>query len=219
MRRTPAVQTALFLLMTLLAGCGPAGRGKGPLGEGGEAAEGREFLTVDFEQGRTLRYKFVSSRDITIGWDAPQTTRRPGRGADDKSSESMEVVVLYRATEVDPYGLSTVEATCESVRVRRSKGSPRDAVVGPTGKIEDYSQLDDLLKEIGERAFRTDAKRGRIKEPDMIGDFVASQWFLWDAISSIERPSEGVTAGQSWKSKLSVPTPMVIVLTLARFTP
>lgn len=181
----------------------------------------REFLTVDFEEGRTLRYKFVSSRDITVGWDAPAATPRPGRRSADKSFESMEVVMRYRALEVDPYGLTTVEATCESVRVSRSKGSRKDAVlslkgktftfaVGPTGKIEDYSQLDKLLKKIGEKAFRADTARGRIKEPDMIGDFVASQWFLWDAISSIEKPSEGVTAGQSWKSKLSVPTPMVM---------
>jgi len=201
--------------MIVLAGCGPRGDVPRPLGAG------RELLTVDFEKGQTLRYKFLSSRDITIGWNAPQTTPRLAGRAGDESSESMEVVMLYRALEVDPYGLTTVEATCESVRVSRSKGSRKDAVqslagktftlaVGPTGRIEDYSQLDKLLKQIGEKAFRTDAERGRIKEPDMIGDFVAWQWFLWDAISSIEKPSEGVAAGQIWTSKLSVPTPMVM---------
>ncbi len=213
MKRTPVVLTVV--LVTVLAGCGPAGLKKGPLGEG------REFLTVDFEKGRTLRYKFVSSRDMTIGWDSPGIVPRPGRRAGDKSSESMEVVMLYKALEVDPYGLTTVEASCESVKVSRSKGPRTDAVkslvgktftltVGPTGKIEDYSQLDKLLKEIGKEAFRTDTERGRTKEPEMIADFIASQWFLWDAISSIEKPSEGVRVGQSWKSKLSVPTPMVM---------
>jgi len=213
LKRTPVA--LMVLLMIALAGCGPIGDVQRPLGAG------RDFLTVDFEKGRTLRYKFVSSRDITIGWDAMETTVRPGGRAGDRSSESMEVVMLYRAFEVDPYGLTTVEATCESVKVSRSKGSRKDAMqslagktftlaVGPTGKIEDYSQLDKLLKQIGEKAFRTDTERGRIKEPDMIGDFVAWQWFLWDAISSIEKPSEGVTAGQIWKSRLSVPTPMVM---------
>jgi hypothetical protein len=107
------------------------------------------------------------------------------------------------------------------VNVTRSKGPRKDAVehfagktftlaVGPTGKIEDYSQLDKLIKEIGKKAFLPNSDRGRIKELDMIGDLVASQWFLWDAVSSLERPSEGVGAGQSWKSKLSVPTPMVM---------
>lgn len=213
MKRTPVVLTVM--LMTILAGCGPKSAREGSLGAD------REFLTVDFEKGRALRYKFVSSRDITIGWDAMENTPRPGRRDGDKSTESMEVVMLYRAIDVDPYGLTTIEATCESVRVSRSKGSRKDAVqslagkkftltVGPTGKIEDYSQLDTLLKEIGEKTFRTDTERGRIKEPDMIGDFVASQWFLWDAISSVDKPSEGVTVGQNWKSKLSVPAPMVM---------
>ena len=213
MKRTPVALTGL--LMIALAGCGPRGDVAGPLGAG------RELLTVDFEKGRTLAYKFASSRDITIGWDTSVTTPRPGGRTDDKFSESMEVVMLYRATDVNHYGLTTIEATCKSVRVSRSKGSRKDAVqslagrtftlaVGPTGRIEDYSQLDKLLKQIGEEAFRPETDRGRIKEPDMIGDFVAWQWFLWDAISSIERPSEGVKAGQSWKSKLSVPTPMVM---------
>jgi len=201
LKRTPVVITVV--LMTVLPGCEPGSGRKGPLGAG------REFLTVDFEKGRTLR------------WDAPETTARPGGRAGDKSSESMEVVMLYRALEVNHYGLTNIEAICESVKVSRSKGSRKDAVqslagktftlaVGPTGRIEDHSQLDKLLKQIGEKAFRTGTERGRIKEPDMIGDFVAWQWFLWDAISSIEKPSEGVTAGQSWKSKLSVPAPMVM---------
>jgi len=67
-----------------------------------------------------------------------------------------------------------------------------------------------LIKQVGEKAFRPDTSKGRIKEPDMIGDFIATQWFLWDSISSIEKASKGVSPGQSWKSKLSVPTPMVM---------
>ena len=129
--------------------------------------------------------------------------------------------MAYKPIKVDSYGLTTIEATCKSVKVSRSKGSRKDAVqslagrtftvtVGPTGGIEDYSQLDSLLKEIGEKAFRPESDRGRIKEPDMIGDFVASQWFLWDSISSIERPAEGVEIGRSWNSQLSVPAPMVM---------
>lgn len=213
LKSTSAVLT--IVLLTVLAGCGPPGAEKGLLGKG------REFLTVDFEDSRTLRYKFVSSREITIGWDMPQTPSRPGTRTTDKSTESMEVVMAYTPIEANPYGLTTVKATCESVKVARSKGPRKDAVqslsgktftltVGPTGRIEDYSQLDTLLKEIGEKAFRADSGEVRTKEPDMIGDFVATQWFLWDAVSRIEQPSEGVVVGQSWKSKLSVPTPMVM---------
>ena len=129
--------------------------------------------------------------------------------------------MAYTPIEIEPYGLTKVKATCESVKVARSKGPNRDAVenlagksytftVGPTGKIEDYSQLDQLLKELGKKAFRANTDQGRIKEPDMIGDVVATQWFLWNAVSSIEKPSQGVEIGQSWTSKLSVPTPMVM---------
>jgi len=185
------------------------------------AAPTGELLTVDFQQGQTLRYKFVSSRDIVVDWEPTKTKARRGKDSTNKSSESMEMVVAYTPVEVDPYGLTTVKATCESVKVKRSKKTHKDAVeslpgksfmftVNATGKIEDYSQLDELVRELGKKAFDPSTKRGRIKNPDMIADFVSTQWFLWDSVSSIEKASEGVLAGQSWKSKLSVPTPMVM---------
>ena len=215
MLRRVRVLVPTVILLTAFAGCGPTDSVKRPLDED------REVLTVDFKPGGILKYRFVSSRDIVIGWDAPKTIRRPGPNASDKFSESLEVVMIYRAIEADPYGLTKIEADCESVKVSRTKGPRKDAVqslagktftltVGPTGRIEDYSQLDRLLKEIGEKAFRTDTDGGRIKDPEMIGDFVASQWFLWDSIAGIEKPSKGVKVGRSWKSKLSVPTPMVM---------
>jgi hypothetical protein len=199
------------LVLSILAGCKTATEEELP-------AEQGELLTVDFYAGQTLRYKFVSSREITVEWDTTAAKSRSGRPVSDKSTESLEIIMAYTPIEVDPYGLTKVKATCESVKVARSKGPQRDAVdnlagktftltVGPTGKIEDYSQLDELLKEIGKKAFRPNTD---IKEPDMVCDFVATQWFLWDAVSSIEKPSRGLTVGQSWTSKLSVPTPMVM---------
>jgi len=149
-----------------------------------------------------------------------------GKNNVEKLSESMEMIVAYTPTEVDPYGLTTIKATCESVNIKRDSKAGRNAVkndaveyaagrsftftVGPRGKIEDYSQLNELIKQMGEKAFRPNTERGRIKEPDMISDFVATQWFLWDAVSSIENYAEDISIGQSWKSKLSVPTPMVM---------
>lgn len=198
-----------------LAGCGPITRGGKP------SRKGREFLTIEFQPGRTLRYKFVSSREITIDLEAARGASGSGKNATDTSSESMEMIVSYTPIEIDPFGLTKIKATCESVRVTRSKGPHRDPVqslpdktfvlaVGPTGKIEDYSGLDELIKEIGELVFRAGTGGSRIKEPDMIGDFIASQWFLWDAVSSVEEPSKGVAVGESWTSKLSIPTPMVM---------
>ena len=189
-------------------------------------AEQKQLFTVDFQQGQMLRYKFVSSRKINVNWNPTKAGAKPSKGRTGKSSESMEMVVAYTPVEVDPYGLTIIEATCESVRIRRSSddGRPtvrRDAVqgfsgktyrftVGPTGKVEDYSQLDRLIREIGKKAFRSGGKTQRIKEPDMISDFIATQWFLWDSISSIEKPAKGISIGHSWSSKLSVPTPMVM---------
>jgi len=163
----------------------------------------------------------MSSRDIEVDWSFAQDDAKKAKSKVDKSRESMEMIVAYTPVEVGRYSLTTIKATCESVKVRRKqRRSTKDAVeslsgksfiitVSPTGKIEDYSQLDELIREIGKKAFRTGGREGRIKEPDMISDFVATQWFLWDVIASIEKPLDGVSVGRSWTSKLSVPTPMV----------
>jgi hypothetical protein len=141
---------------------------------------------------------------------------------------------------VDPYGASTIRATVEVVQAVRSGGrasrNSADAVetaqgksftlqVDPRGRITEAAELTALIQEMGQRAFRTDTSAGRVKEPDMIWDFIASQWFLWDAVSTVERPAAGVAVGQTWSSRLSVPTPMVtrlarnVVYTLAEVRP
>ena len=203
-----------ILSFSIFSGCEPKTLLEEPSGKE------KAFLTIDFLEGQTLRYRFTSSRDIIIDWDPTQEDSEQRNSPTNKSSESVEMVVAYTPIEVDPYGLTTIKADYESVKVRRSDSTQKDAVecfsgktavftVGPTGKIEDYSQLDSLIKEIGEKAFLPESDRGRIKQQDMICDFVATQWFLWDSVSSIENASEGLSIGQSWTSKLSVPTPMV----------
>lgn len=218
------MKTALTLFSALLliaiVGCEPGIGGKKPL------PGKKKLITVKFQQGQTLEYKFVSSRDIELNWGPTKRGSKPGPDKVDKSSESMDMVVAYTPIKVDPNGLTTIKATCKSVNVRRTssktglRGTSGDAVenlpgtsftftVEPTGKIVDYSQLEKLIKEIGEKAFRPEDTRGRIKEPDMISDFTATQWFLWDSISSMEKTAKKVRAGQSWTSQLSIPTPMV----------
>ena len=208
-----ALSIFTVLGLSILAGCnGTAGK--------------KEFLTVDFQKDQALRYRFVSSRDVYVNWGAVKSGSKADKSKVDKSSESMDMVVAYTPVKIEPYGLTTIKATCESVKITRSSRKGRQAArkdaaegfsgqtftftVGPTGKIDDYSQLDELIREIGKKAFRPSSKRARVKEPDMIGDFIATQWFLWDSVSSIEKAAEGVSVGQSWKSKLSVPTPMVM---------
>lgn len=213
MKTTPIILA--IVVLSISPGCGPRAENKETL------SNGKELLTVDFQNGQTLRYKFVSSRDIIVDLDPTGKLSKAGKSIPNKSSESMEMITAYTPIEIDPYGLTTIKANCEMVKVARSKGPRTDAVehlagktftftVGPAGKIEDYSQLDALIKEIGKKAFRQNTRSGRIKEPDMICDFVATQWFLWDSVSSIEESSKGVKIGQSWKSKLSIPAPMVM---------
>jgi len=184
------------------------------------------LLTVDFQQNQTLEYKFTSIRVTKIDWDPTKSAAESTGTTITEYPESMEMVVAYTPIQVDPYGLTTIKATCKSVEVTRSRGpggraDRKDAVeslpgesftftIGPTGKIEDYSQLKQLIQKIGKEAFREDESQGRIKEPDMIDDFIATQWFLWDSISSLESSTEGVEVGQTWKSVLSVPTSMVL---------
>lgn len=215
MKLKTALPILTIVIMGISGGCEPGTGVKEPL------IKNKELLTVDWQDGRRLEYKFVSRREITLDWDPTGKRTKSDKSTPDKSIESMEMLVAYTPIEIDPYGLTTVEATCKSVKVVRSKGPQKDAVehlagktftftVGPTGKIEDHAQLDELLKEIGKKAFTTGPDGSRIKEPDMICDFVATQWFLWDSVSSLKDPSKGVAVGQSWQSKLSVPSPMVM---------
>ena len=228
------MKTALIiftaLVLCILAGCdGTAEKAekKEPLTVKIEPLQkGKELLTIDFKKDQSLRYRFVSSRDIALDWDPAKSKSKPGQSSTDKSTESMEMVVVYTPIDIDPYGLTTIKATCESVKATRSKSTGRrtvrsDAVeilpgktftltVNPVGKVEDNSKLNELIKQLGQKAFRANSRMGRVKEPDLIADFVATQWFLWDSVSSIEKPAEGISVGQSWNSKLSVPTPMVM---------
>jgi len=184
-----------------------------------EEKEKKELFSVDFQENQTLRYAFISSREIETSWPSASSKKSV-----DKNFESVEITVAYTPVKVDLYGLTTIKATCESVRASRKPGSSKtkgDAVVhfgnksytftvNPVGKIVDNSELYELIPEIGKKAFRSSTEKGRIKEPDMIWDYITTQWFLWDSVSSIEEPAEGVSIGQSWKSKLSIPMPMVM---------
>jgi hypothetical protein len=179
------------------------------------------FLTVDFEKGQSLKYKFVSHRSITTDWGKSKQGTKTTQNIK-RSSERAEMVFSYLPTEVDPYGITIVEAKCESVSVSRDGegASNRDALknlrgktftlnVDSRGAIQDYSSLRDLAYQIGEQAFRSNTS-SRIKDPDMVRDLIATQWFLWDSVSSLENPAEGVIEGQSWQSQLSVPMPMLV---------
>lgn len=187
--------------------------------------KGRVYLTVDFPPGQTLRYRFVSRRQISLDWDPNAATTK---NRVQEHTEQMEMVIAYTPVEVDAHGVSTVRATVESIQATRSGGptgraTGADAVtssqgksctiqVDPRGRIIDANELRTLIQTMGEKAFRSVPAGGRTKDPDMVGDFVAGPWFLWDAVATIPLPAEGLVIGQTWPSQLPAPTPMVMRL-------
>ena len=179
LRRTLTI--FIVAVLCIIAGC-----------NGGNAVE-KELFTIDFHEGQTLRYKFVSTRSVVVNWGRVGKGRRNVKDKVDKFFESMDTIVAYTPVEIDPYGLTTVKATCESVTVKRNpqKSRRRDPAegfagktftftVGPAGKIADYSQLRKLLAEVGKKAYRQGPRGGKIKDLDMIVYFVATQWYCWD---------------------------------------
>jgi hypothetical protein len=203
--------------VAIIGGCGPAQKS-------GNAPR-KTLLTVDFKPEQTLKYKFVSSRNMAVDW-GPMRGQDPKSTKINKSSETLEMVVTYTPVTVDPYGVSKIKAQCVSASTRRSSDSSRpqnwqDAAetfegkswiftVDARGKITDNAQFIEVLHQAGQRAFRADRSKGLIKEPDMLYDVIAMQWFLWDSISSRPNPSKSVSIGDKWKSLLSAPATMIL---------
>jgi len=182
--------------------------------------KGPLLLSVDFKPDVPLKYSFVSERQVTLDLDSSSKGRRGSKGF----TEKLEMEIVYRPIEIDPYGYSTIEATCNSAKVTRGpRGGGRgrsDAVesvagasftikITPTGEIVDYTSLENLVKELGTEAFDKGSKRGRVKDPDMIMDFLATQWYLWNAVSSIKNPLKGLKKGHTWNSQMLAPMPFV----------
>jgi hypothetical protein len=178
----------------------------------------KELLAVEFKPDTTLRYKFVSARDVTLEVQTgdPQTM-----------AEKLELVIAYRPVEVDPLGMTVIEAKCESAKVTRrnftAAAKTPDAAeklagrtftikLSPRGKIADYSSLTEVVRQLGELAFtgRTTGSQ-KIKNPDMIYDFIAMQWYLWDSVATIEKPVDGVAKGASWTAAQLIPLPMPMI--------
>lgn len=189
---------------------------------------GKVFLSVDFEKGQVSKYKFISERQIALHWDSTSDESKPAaKNKVDYTNEKTIIVMAYDPIEVNPYGLTTIKCSCESVTVEQTSSKKEDTnktdaikyfegksfnlVVGPTGKIEDYNDLERMLNEVGEKAFRAGSGEQRIKEPDLIEDIIATQWFLWDSIGSLDSGgSDGIKNGFKWQSVLSAPTPLIV---------
>ena len=183
----------------------------------------KELLLVDFQPETPLRYKFISERDIIINVNTPS---KPDKDSSHDMAERLELVMVYKPVDVKPFGLTTIEATCESAKVSRTsftaKGNlPKDAVesltgksfrfkISPTGKIAEHSELDEIIRQAGEKAFAsTSGSQGRVKNPDMMMDFIAFVWHFWDSVASV-KGSGGIDVGRSWQAEQLVPLPVGI---------
>jgi hypothetical protein len=217
------LRIGLVILSAAALAVGGCGRhAEKSAGEGLAAPKG-ELLSVDFEPNQTLEYSFTSRRDVTTDWG---TMRGGGQSKVDKNWEKFEMTVSFTPVEIDPYGVTKVRAKCSKATALRSAGlrpreggtDPAEYIKGkswtfsidPRGKITDNSELAAVLTECGNKAMRKSAKQGTVKRADMIYDIIALQWFMWDAISSIPNPAEGVTVGEKWQSLLSIPGPMIL---------
>ena len=138
-------------------------------------------------------------------------------------TERLELVMVYTPVEVDPFGLTTLKVTCESATVTRTSFSGKqagaDAVeslpempftlqLTPTGQINDMTEFKKVVRQLGDKSF-ADVRQsaGRVKNPDMISDFIAMQWYVWDSIASVDEPTQGLTIGKSWKTRQLLPWP------------
>lgn len=176
---------------------------------------------VQFTQGETLQYLFKSHRSVEVQWDA-KALAEGDQNAAHTMTETLTLRMAFDPVEVTDEK-TVLQATCKSAVVRRSSltgkrragrdpvermaGKSFTLVLDARGRMTDANELDALLKELGTHAFRQNGS-DRIKDPEMISDVVASQWFLWDAVTSID--PNGVKQGDTWTSRLSVPTPMVL---------
>lgn len=186
------------------------------------------WLLVSFEENVPVTYQLTSTRKTEINLTGTGTQKsRP-----QIMTETLEMVMTYTPVEVDPFGLTTIEAVCQSATVERTSMSGKrahpDAMekmagktftiqLSPTGQIAEYTDLDRIIREIGTHAFDT-SKTQRIKNPDMISDFIAMQWYLWDSTSTIEEPLAGLDPNDTWTAKQLIPWPAPIPSPPARIT-
>ena len=183
----------------------------------------QNWLLVSFQKDVPITYRLISERSVRIDLTSGSSGKK---SKPQTMSEKLEMVITYTSTEVDPFGLTAISAVCNSARVTRSSLTGRknesDAMeslagqhftfqLSPTGEIADDTDLNRIIRQIGEKAFaQTNDRAGRVKNPDMISDFIAMQWHLWDSTSTITEPLQGMAPGKSWQVDQWVPWPIPI---------
>lgn len=186
------------------------------------------WLLISFEKKVPITYRMVSERETEIDL----TTSDPKKKSPPQTTaEKLELVMVYTPVDVDPFGLSTLKVECKSAKVTRSGFSGRQTTqdtvetlagksftlkLTPTGQIADASDLERIAAELGTASF-SDGKDVRIKNPDMISDFLAMQQYLWAAGSTIS-DQLNLKEGDTWQTQQSIPWPVPVYPPPARIT-
>lgn len=214
MHRVGLKPLAVLLVAGMLAAVGGCGKSNSRLQPTGE------LLLLSFAENQPLRYRMVSERKTQIEMKGSDGTLQ---SQSQPMTEQLELVMVYTPIEVDPFGLTTIRATCESAKVNRTSFAARqdaaDAMeslpqlpftltLTPIGQIEDRADFERVVRQLGDKAFAEQSPTsGRVKNPDMISDFIAMQSYLWDTVASIDNPARGVTVGKTWKTRQMLPWP------------
>jgi hypothetical protein len=202
----------------LLAGC-----------QNGGVRSDENLIVIEFRPDEPLTYQLTSQRDILIELVDGQGKLQPGQSH--KMSEQLDLQMTYTPTDVDPLGLTTIEARCDSAKVTRqgfrtSGPEPKDLAeklvgktftfqVSPSGKPADTAAMDAALNAFIESGFvSASGPVKRIKDPDMVVDFLALQYHLWDSVAMIPDPLS-VRAGMQWASDQLTPLPFPLPATRA----
>ena len=191
----------------------------------------QNWLLLNFEEDVPVTYQLTSTRQVTIDLTGGSSGKKSKPQA---TSETLDLVITYTPTDVDPFGLTTIFAECKSAKVTRSSISGRrnaaDAMeqlagkkftlqLSPTGEIADDTDLRRMTSELGEKAFAQSGDGAqRIKNPDMISDFIVMQWHLWDSTSTVEEPLDGMEPGKTWQVKQWIPWPIPVNSLPSRLT-
>lgn len=183
----------------------------------------RQFLVVDYQPNQPVCYKMISHRKSVVDLDPSGKMSKGGKSSAKQVDEKLEITASLTLLDVDKYGYLTIECKYVSVNALRvgasSKGS--DAVeslagksaqikMTPAGLIVDDSQLVSLIQDAGSRALSEKSKDGEaaVKSEEMLSDFVALQFYMFNFLESIKEPLDGLAVGSKWSSELTTPLPL-----------
>lgn len=187
------------------------------------------LLLVSFVEDEPITYQMTAERETEIDL----TTGDPSKKSKPQfTTEKLELLMVYKPVDVNPFGLTTIEVTCKKANVTRSgfsgNKSPMDAMQGlatrsftlklsPTGDIVDTSDLERMVKELATQSFSGNESSRTIKNPDMIADFLALQQMLWSPVAAIPNQMN-LDAGDTWQQQEAVAWPLPMYPPPSRMT-